>query len=82
MAGQGILVEVNVTSAEVNLGVEGKEHLYDLYKEHGVPMALSTDDEGVSRIDITNEYQKAADWFDLDYVELKELSRNSLQYIF
>jgi hypothetical protein len=82
MTGQGILVEVNVTSAEVILGVEGKEHPYHLYKEHGVPMALSTDDEGVSRIDITNEYQKAVNWFDLDYAELKELSRNSLQYSF
>lgn len=82
MAGQGILVEVNVTSAEVILGVEGKEHPYELYKEYGVPMALSTDDEGVSRIDITNEYQKAVNWFDLEYAELKELSRNSLQYSF
>jgi len=82
MAGEGILVEVNVTSAEVILGVEGKEHPYELYKEYGVPMALSTDDEGVSRIDITNEYQKAVNWFDLEYAELKELSRNSLQYSF
>jgi hypothetical protein len=82
MASQGILVEVNVTSAEVILGVEGKEHPYELYKEYGVPMALSTDDEGVSRIDITNEYQKAVNWFDLEYADLKELSRNSLQYSF
>jgi hypothetical protein len=82
MADQRILVEVNVTSAEVILGVEGKEHPYQLYKEYGVPMALSTDDEGVSRIDITNEYQKAVSWFDLEYADLKELSRNSLQYSF
>ena len=82
MAGQQILVEVNVTSAEVILGIEGNEHPYRLYQEYGVPMALSTDDEGVSRIDITNEYQKAVSWFDLEYAELKELSRNSLQYSF
>ena len=82
MAEQGILVEVNVTSAEVILGIEGKEHPYELYKEYGVPMALSTDDEGVSRIDVTNEYQKAVSWFDLGYDDLKELSRNSLQYSF
>ena len=82
MADQGILVEVNVTSAEVILGVEGKDHPYRLYREYGVPMALSTDDEGVSRIDITNEYQKAVNWFDLEYGELKELSRNSLEYSF
>ncbi len=82
MAAQGILVEVNVTSAEVILGVKGSEHPYALYKRHNVPMALSTDDEGVSRIDITNEYKKAVETLAIGYSELKELSRNSLQYSF
>ena len=45
-------------------------------------MALSTDDEGVSRIDITNEYQKAVETLGVGYSELKELSRNSLQFSF
>jgi hypothetical protein len=82
MATQGILVEVNVTSAEVILGVKGSEHPYALYKRHNVPMALSTDDEGISRIDITNEYKKAVETLAIGYSELKELSRNSLQYSF
>jgi adenosine deaminase len=82
MAMHGILVEINVTSAEVILGVKGNEHPYALYKRHNVPMALSTDDEGVSRIDITNEYKQAVEMLGIGYSELKELSRNSLQYSF
>jgi adenosine deaminase len=50
--------------------------------EYGVPMALSTDDEGVSRIDLTHEYQRAAQTFDLSYARLRALSRNALQYNF
>jgi adenosine deaminase len=47
-----------------------------------VPVALSTDDEGVSRIDLTHEYQRAVDTFGLAYPELKELVRNSIEYSF
>ena len=50
--------------------------------EYDVPMALSTDDEGVSRIDLTHEYQRATQTFDLSYARLRALSRNSLQYNF
>ncbi|MEH6583633.1 MAG: hypothetical protein V7754_16980, partial [Halioglobus sp.] len=48
----------------------------------GVPLALSTDDEGVSRIDLTHEYQRATQSYDLSYDDLKELSRNALAYSF
>ena len=48
----------------------------------GVPVALSTDDEGVSRIDLTQEYVRAVEEFALGYAELKELVRNSLEYSF
>jgi hypothetical protein len=50
--------------------------------KHGVPVALSTDDEGVSRIDLTHEYVRAAEDFHLDYATLKQLARNSLSYSF
>ena len=45
-------------------------------------MALSTDDEGVSRIDLTHEYVRAVEDFALTYADLKELVRNSLEYSF
>ena len=55
MADKGVLVETNLTSNKVILGVEGKRHPFATYRKLGVPVALSTDDEGVSRIDLTHE---------------------------
>ena len=82
MAERGIAVEVNLTSNDVILGIRGDEHPFEAYRRHGVPITLSTDDEGVSRIDLTHEYQRAADTYDLDYGTLKQISRNALQYSF
>ena len=82
MAENEILVEINLTSNEVILEVSGKDHPLNIYMENSVPIALSTDDEGVSRIDLTHEYQKAVETFDISYKTLKTLSRNSLQYSF
>ena len=77
-----IAVEINLTSNEVILGVAGDEHPISLYLEQGVPITLSTDDEGVLRIDLTHEYQKATQAYDLGYSNLKSFSRNALQYSF
>jgi adenosine deaminase len=82
MAAKGVLVETNLTSNAVILGVEGKSHPFSLYRKYGVPVALSTDDEGVSRIDLTHEYQRAVETYGLSYAELKPLVRNSLEYSF
>jgi len=45
------MVEINITSNDLILGVSGKNHPLPIYRESGVPVALSTDDEGVSRIE-------------------------------
>ena len=82
MAEQGILVEINLTSSEAILGITGDEHPIRAYLEHNVPVALSTDDEGVARIDLTHEYQRAVETYDLSYDDLKYLSRNALAYSF
>ena len=82
MAQEDILVEINLTSNDVILQVSGAEHPFTTYLQYGVPLALSTDDEGVSRIDLTHEYQRAVTTFDLSYPLLRSLSRNSLQYSF
>lgn len=82
MAAEGILVEINLTSNAIILGVEGDRHPFALYRAHGVPLALSTDDEGVARIDLTHEYVRATQTYDLSYAYLKELSRNALAYSF
>lgn len=47
-----------------------------------MPVVLASDDEGVSRIDLSHEYQRAAETYRLNYHQLKQLSRNSLEYSF
>ena len=45
-------------------------------------MALSTDDEGVSRIDITHEYVRAVETFGLRYPDLKQMVRTGMEHSF
>jgi adenosine deaminase/adenosine deaminase CECR1 len=82
MAREKIMVETNLTSNDVILGVKDRDHPFLLYRKYNVPLTLSTDDEGVSRIDLTHEYQRAAETYDLGYTDLKALARNALEYSF
>ena len=82
MARKQVMVEINLTSNDVILGVAGDAHPFETYRAFGVPLALSTDDEGVSRIDLTHEYGRAVLTYDLSYADVKQLSRNSLTYAF
>jgi adenosine deaminase len=79
---EGVAVEINLTSNAVILGVKGAEHPLELYRRHGVPVVLATDDEGVLRTDLTREYQRAVQEHGLGYADLKAVSRASLEYSF
>jgi adenosine deaminase len=82
LADRHIMVEINLTSNDVILGVTAPWHPLPSYRAAGVPIALSTDDEGVSRIDLTNEYTRAAMEFNLSYLDLKQSARTSLEHNF
>ena len=82
MASRHIMTEINLTSNDVILGVVKEWHPLSSYRAAGVPVALSTDDEGVSRIDITHEYTRAALDFNLSYLDLKKMARTSLEHSF
>jgi adenosine deaminase len=82
MARDEVMVEINLTSNEQILGVSGSAHPFPTYLAAGVPVALSTDDEGVSRIDLTHEYQRAVVTYGLAYATLKQMARNGLTYAF
>lgn len=83
MARRGIAVEINLTSNAIVHDLKGDQHPWLLYRQFGVPTALSADDEGVFRIDLTNEYQRAAATYPaLTYRDFKQLSRNALHYGF
>ena len=77
-----IAVEISLSSSDAILGVTGVRHPLRLYLKAGVPVVICTDDEGVSRSDLTNEYVRAVLEHSLSYAELKQISRNSLEYSF
>ncbi|MGC1463048.1 MAG: adenosine deaminase [Terracidiphilus sp.] len=82
MAQNHVMVEINLSSNEGILGVEGDEHPFPNYRLAHVPMALSTDDEGVSRIDITHEYVRAAIDYHLTYADVKTMARTGMEHSF
>jgi adenosine deaminase len=82
MAEKHVMVEINLSSNDLILGVSGKDHPFPIYRRYGVPAALSTDDEGVSRIDLTREYVRATQTYGLRYADLKKLARTGLEHNF
>ena len=82
MAAKHIMVEINLTSNDVILGVSGKDHPFPIYRQFKVPVALSTDDEGVSRIDLTHEYVRAVETYNLTYADLKQMVRTGIEHSF
>lgn len=82
MRASRVAVEINLISNEGILGVIGDQHPFPVYRKNGVPVALSTDDEGVSRSNMTEQYVRAAADYHLSYSDLKQLARNSLEYSF
>jgi hypothetical protein len=82
MAERNVLVEICLTSNDVILGVSGDDHPLPEYIKYGVPVTLATDDEGVSRSDMTNEYLRAVETYHLSYADLKRMARQSLEHSF
>jgi adenosine deaminase len=82
MAAKHVMTEVNLTSNDVILNIKGDEHPFMSYRKYGVPVALSTDDEGVSRIDLTHEYVRAATTYPLSYADFKKMVRTSIEHAF
>jgi adenosine deaminase len=82
MAQRNVLVEICLTSNDLVLGVKGDDHPLPIYMKYGVPVALATDDEGVSRSDMTHEYLRAVAEYGISYTDLKRMARNSLEHSF
>jgi hypothetical protein len=82
MARRKVMVEICLSSNDLILGIRKEQHPLATYLQYGVPVALATDDEGVSRSEISREYLKAAEDQGLAYGQLKTMARNSLQYAF
>ena len=62
--------------------MSGVNHPLSEYLKKGVPVALATDDQGVSRSSMAGEFAKAAVDQKLTYRQLKTMARNSLEHAF
>jgi adenosine deaminase len=82
MAAKKVLVEIALSSSDLILGIRGPRHPLNTYLKYGVPVALVTDDAGVSRSTLTLEFRKAVEDQGVDYRTLKRMARNSIDYCF
>lgn len=82
MSAAGVTVEICLTSNRVLLGASGTKHPLSKYLEYKVPVTLATDDQGILRGTITDEYVAAATDQGLDYAKLKYMARVSLENAF
>jgi adenosine deaminase/adenosine deaminase CECR1 len=82
MREKDIPVEINLTSNAFINGVEKQNHPVTLYRKYGVPYVISTDDAGVTRHNLANEYVLFASRYKPSYAEVKKASYNSIRYAF
>ena len=68
--------------ADLAAVLSGDDHPLPIYIKNGVPVAISTDDEGVARSDMTHEYLRAVEGYRLPYTELKRMARQSIEHSF
>ncbi len=77
-----VLVEICLSSNILILELSGDDHPIGAYLDAGVPLALATDDQGVSRSSIAVEVRRAVSDQGLGYRPLKQMARASLEHSF
>lgn len=83
MSANKIAVEINLFSNEFILKVQDDKHPISLYRDFGVPIVISTDDAGVLRTNLTDQYVLLAKRYkDIPYMEIKQYVYNSIRYSF
>jgi len=83
MAKGPVAVEINLVSNAQLLGIQGAAHPLPLYVERHVPVVLSTDDPGIMRTSLTEQFRLAALGYPhFRYADLRTFNRNSLEYSF
>lgn len=83
MRSRSIPVEINLTSNEFILKVKGESHPINIYREYKVPIIISTDDAGVLRSNLTEQYVLLINRYpDISYLEMKKYIYNSIDFSF
>jgi len=78
-----IPIEILLTSNDQILHVSGSEHPVSVYLSHDVPVVLATDDPGVERTDLTEQYVLLAFQHpELSYEEIRTINQNGIRYSF
>ncbi|MDD2673297.1 MAG: adenosine deaminase [Flavobacterium sp.] len=83
MAKKTIPIEINLVSNEFILKVKENRHPLTLYKQFGVPIVISTDDAGILRTNMTEQYVLLTKRYkDVSYTDIKQYVYNSINYSF
>ena len=83
MSKNNIPIEINLASNEFILKVKDGRHPFTLYKEFNVPIVISTDDAGILRTNMTEQYVLLAKRYpDVSYATIKKYVYNSINYSF
>lgn len=83
MAKNKIPIEINLVSNEFILHVKENRHPITLYKTFGVPIVISTDDAGILRTNMTEQFVLLAKRYkEFSYADIKQLVYNSIEYSF
>jgi adenosine deaminase len=83
MAQQQIPIEINLASNEFILKIKESRHPISLYREFHVPIVISTDDAGILRTNMTEQYVLLAKRYpEINYADIKEFVYNSINYSF
>lgn len=83
MKKQGVAVEINLSSNEFILGVKEDRHPISLYYQAGVPICISTDDAGILRTSITQQYILLAKRYPfIAYKTIRQFVYNSVEFAF
>ena len=83
MSRSHIAVEINLSSNEYILGIKNDAHPLMLYYRFHVPVVISTDDAGVNRSSLTEQYVLLASRYkNISYSDIKNFVYNSITYSF
>jgi len=83
MSKNKIPVEINLSSNEFILKVKNDRHPITLYKEFDVPIVICTDDAGILRTSMTEQYVLLASRYkNITYADIKQFVFNSITYSF
>lgn len=83
MAEKKVPVEINLSSNEFILKVKDNRHPILLYKQFDVPIVISSDDAGILRTNLTEQYVLLAKRYpSITYADIKQIVFNSIEYSF